>query len=417
MHPSPLLPRLALLGVIGLTPAAAAEVTGLILTWRQDPTTTQVIDWHQAGSDAEKPAAFRYRAAGTDEWQTATPEPPRAFPFTPRRIHRVELTGLQPDTRYKFRLGQGPVHFFQTLPASLTAPLRFAVGGDNMHRPEWFDHMNRTVAALDPAFIVWGGDLAYEDGQEAKVDRMTAYVEIMHETLVAPDGRIIPVVVGIGNHEVQGGYYWNSRHGPDWPATDEAREEIAPYFYALWAFPGHPGYGVLDLGDYASLVILDTDHTGPVEGAQTRWLASVLAARRDRPHLLPVYHVPAYPSHRAFEGQVSARVREHWVPLFEAAGVRMAFEHHDHTYKRTVSLRQGKPHPQGITYVGDGAWGVGEREPDPDRPYLARTEALRHALLVTMHPDRLDLAAVDADGAVFDRFTVPAQAQADDSGM
>lgn len=401
-------PRLLLLLLLALGSSALlrADITGLILTWRQDPTTTQVIDWHQEG--ATRPLSFTYRVAGAAGWHDATPEPARKFPFTNRKIHRVELTGLQPDTSYEFRLGNSAAFLFRTLPATLTEPLLFAVGGDLMHTSEAFGRMNRTVAALDPAFIVWGGDLAYEDGQEAKVDRMIEFVELMRDSLIGPDGRIIPVVTAIGNHEVRGGYYWNSPHGADaWPGTGAAREEIAPYFYALWAFPGHPGYGVLDLGDYASLIILDTDHTGPIAGPQTAWLASTLQARRHRSHLLPVYHVPAYPAHRAWTGQVSARVREHWVPLFESAGVRVAFEHHDHLYKRTVPLLADQAHPEGVTYVGDGAWGVNLREPATDRTYLARTEKLNHAIMVTLHPDRLELAAVDAAGEVFDTFILP----------
>jgi hypothetical protein len=59
------------------------------------------------------------------------------------------------------------------------------------------------------------------------------------------------------------------------------------------------------------------------------------------PHLFPVYHVPGYPSVRAFDGATSAQVREHWAPLFERAGVRVAFENHDHAYKRTHPIRAG----------------------------------------------------------------------------
>jgi acid phosphatase type 7 len=390
-------------------PAAPFEPATLILTWRQDPTTTIVIDWHQQG-DAPA-AAFTYGPADApaDTWQSARPEPARPFPFAPRRIYRVELTGLQPDTRYAFRLADSETFTFRTLPARLTRPVTFVVGGDNMHEREWFTAMNRAAAARAPDFIIWGGDLAYEDGQIAKLDRMIDYVDIMRDTLRAPDGRIIPVVVGIGNHEVRGGYWWNNPRGREgWTGTDAAREEIAPYFYALWAFPGHPGYGVLDLGDYASIIMLDTDHSGPIEGKQTEWLDDILRARSLLPHVLPVYHVPAYPSVRAFEGQVSVRVREHWVPLFEQAGVRVAFEHHDHAYKRTHPLRAGESHPEGIVYVGDGSWGVNLRELR-EQPYIARAEREHHGIHVTLHADRLDLEAVNSAGEVFDQFTIPAR--------
>lgn len=393
---------------------ASTEITGLILTWRQDPTTTQVIDWHQRGTDASTPVPFVFRKAASEEtWRAAQPEPARTFPFSDRQIHRVELTGLEADTRYEFRLGDQPPQTFQTLPANLTRPLLVAVGGDMMHHEgEMFTWMNRSVAERDPAFIIWGGDMAYEDGRQDLLYRMHLFVDIMQKTLIAPDGRIIPVVVGVGNHEVNRGYYLWSDLGRigQWPATNEAREEIAPYFFALWAFPGHPGYGVLDLGDYASIVMLDTDHTGPIGGTQTDWLKQTLTDRADRPHLLPVYHVPAYPSVRDYNLDISKRVRDHWVPLFEEADVRLVFENHDHAYKRTFPLRASRPHPEGILYVGDGAWGVDTRQPVEGRSHRIEVSAKEnHAIMLTIHPDRMDGEVINMEGKVFDRFSVPAR--------
>jgi hypothetical protein len=393
--------------------AGRAEVTGLVLTWKKDPTTTQVIDWHQDGADAAKPAGFAYRpAGGTAEWIEIKTGAPLDFPFSDRKIHRVELAGLKPDTRYEFRIGDTKPRTFSTLPAKLVKPLRIAVGGDMMHGDgSLFAQMNLTVAALDPAFIIWGGDLAYENGLPEETKRMQRYVEIMGKTLVTADGRVIPVVVAVGNHEVKGSFYYNTAIGKagEWPATDAARAEVAPYFYALWAFPGHPGYGVIDVGDYLSIVALDTDHTGPIGGAQTQWLAKTLKERAGRPHVLPVYHVPGYPSVREFGGQVSARVREHWVPLFDEAGVRVAFENHDHAYKRTRPLRGGVAHAEGVTYVGDGAWGVGLRDQVPGLTYVERGAKVNHAVLITLHPDRIDGEAVSDVGDVFDQFSVPAR--------
>src|SRR5690625_7699759 len=111
-----------------------------------------------------------------------------------------------------------------------------------------------------------------------------------------------------------------------------------------------------------SLVLLDTDHTNPVDGVQTEWLEQVLAERQEVPHLFPVYHGPAWPSVRNPDWEQSVRVREHWVPLFEAYGVRVAFENHDHAYKRTRPIRNNRKDPSGVVYFGDGAWGVGVRE-------------------------------------------------------
>jgi tight adherence protein B len=99
-------------------------------------------------------------------------------------------------------------------------------------------------------------------------------------TLIDDDGRVVPLLVAIGNHEVRGFWWWGRDRGRDVDTDSDAfREEIAPYFYNLFPFPGHPGYNVLDFGDYMSLLLLDTDHSGPIEGQQTSWLEEQLAAR------------------------------------------------------------------------------------------------------------------------------------------
>jgi hypothetical protein len=108
-----------------------------------------------------------------------------------------------------------------------------------------------------------------------------------------------------------------------------------------------------------------------------------------------------------YDARTSSAIRRHWVPLFEKAGVRIAFEHHDHAYKRTHPLLGDRPSEKGIVYVGDGAWGVGLRDPQTDREYLAVAKKKHHAFLITLHPDRVEAEAMDPQGEVFDRFTVP----------
>lgn len=373
---------------------AAAAPLALYLTWQNDPATTQVVHWHtdEPGADS----LVEYRAVGDARWLAATGWS-RPWPDTPRRVHMVELRGLSPATDYEFRLvGLGEkIERFRTVPARLEAPLRFAVGGDLMGRRADFERMSRVVAERDPAFAVVGGDWAYADGLPEKVHRWFELWEVWDQTMRAPDGRLIPLVAAIGNHEVRGGRGASTRD--------------APYYYRMFAFPAEPGYGVLDFGDYLSILILDTDHATRIVGAQTTWLERQLAARAGRPHVFPVYHVPAYPSVRAFENRVSAAVRGRWVPLFERHGVRLAFENHDHAYKRTHPLRDGEPSSDGIVYVGDGAWGVGLREPDLARPYLARAAARHHVVFVTLDGPRRLLEVVAKEGDVLDAFSVPAE--------
>jgi len=385
------------------------EPACLILTWQRDPTTTMTIDWHTAAPDADLASApramLRYKRADGDsnDWNEANGES-HPFPFSDRMIHRVELTSLTPSADYHFKLeGFDRRYSFRTMPAELTEPLVFATGGDVRHRQQWMERTNTIAMQHDPQFIVWGGDLAYANGRKENLDRWMEWCDAVMNTLITDDGRVIPIIVGIGNHEVDGGYYFRADRYED---SDAGRARIAPYFYSLFAFPGQPGYGVLDFGNYLSIVLLDTDHANPIEGRQTRWLQSALAHRRHVSHVIPVYHVPAYPSHRPYDGRVPSNVRTHFIPLFEQHHVRIAFANHDHAYKRTHPIRNGRISPDGIVYVGDGAWGVSTRSGDSrDEWYIDQFASVRHAIIVTLRGEEQHLLMVNEHGDIIDEYS------------
>ena len=153
-----------------------------------------------------------------------------------------------------------------------------------------------------------------------------------------------------------------------------------------------------------SFIVLDTGHTHSV-ASQVSWLDSTLAARTGVPHLFAAYHVPAFPSHRSFNGGQSPKIREHWLPLFEEHGLDVGYEHHEHTYKRTHPIRNGQVSPDGVLYLGDGAMGANTRSVHPaDQTwYLARSRQIHHFILTTIQGDTRTHEAVDRDGNVFDR--------------
>jgi acid phosphatase type 7 len=371
----------------------ALDPPALYLSWQRDPTTTMTVQWHTLD---EAPTRLQFRTTNAPNWRAASGTS-TTLPKSQRDVHTIELTGLSPRTDYEFRFGEGGRIFkFRTMPRDLTEPVRFISGGDVYHQREWMDLMNKLAANLDPAFVVIGGDLAYSferANTPENMERWDAYFDSWKKQAVTPDGRLIPMLVTIGNHEVQGFY-------------GQTPAQAAAY-YALFAMPGSRGYNVLDFGNYMSLILLDSDHTRPVEGEQTAWLKKTLADRRRVPHVFPVYHVPAYPSFRSYDegesGKISARIREQWCPLFDKYGVNLAFENHDHTFKRTHPIRAGKIDPRGVVYLGDGAWGVGVRKPDPaPRWYIARADAIRHFYLVTLHREARHVMAVDELGRIID---------------
>ncbi|HJZ53887.1 MAG TPA: metallophosphoesterase family protein [Gemmataceae bacterium] len=341
----------------------AFQPTTLLLTWHRDPTTTMTVQW--VGTVGETPdTKVYYRpaapalsaplAAGTGVppalatplW-AAQPTTARPYPLSDFKLFRAELTGLTPGTDYAFRIGkESAIYRFRTMPAKATDTIHFISGGDcgaNTHAVA----NNVQAARQDPMFAIVGGDLAYENGKS--VGTHLAFLRNYSKHMVGRNGRLIPMVACIGNHEVDGGYA-------------KGREK-APFFYSLFdgLFP-ETGYATLDFGDYLSLVLLDTGHTSAIGGDQADWLDGTLRARRDHPHVFVVNHVPAYPSARKAEGEggkagTGELNRRHWVPLFERYRVPVVLEHHDHTFKRTKPLLGGHADADGVLYLGDGSWG------------------------------------------------------------
>jgi len=375
--------------------AALAETQPIVyLTWRQDPARTMVIRWlatNDVGNTVE------WRPLGEEDWRHSTPG--NVGNLNQRwLIQGVELTGLLPAKDYEFRFAMVTNHFkFRTMPEDLRKPLRFVEGGDVYYNRRILDPINALAARFDPAFAVLGGDLAYSHSNSVeKTERWVDYFDSWMRNAVTPDGRLVPMIVAIGNHEVRG----------NWGQTPDKAE----IFYRLFPLPGLPGYAALDFGKYLSLLLLDSGHTSPVGGPQTEWLDQSLAERRHVPHVFPIYHVTAYPSYRAdltgASGLITRQIQTNWCPVFDKYQLPLAFEHHDHAFKRTYPLRAGKVDAQGTVYLGDGAWGVEVRKPKLDLAgtYLAKAIAVRHFYVVTLFEDSRHILAVDESGRVFDEL-------------
>jgi hypothetical protein len=344
------------------------EPSALFLTWQKDPTTTMTIQWIGDEKDvANRP--IHYAKEGAKLWQTQAGTA-RPFPMTDRWIFRTELTGLEPGSDYRFRVGHDSAEErFRTMPSKANNTIHFVSGGDSgigQHAVQ----TNHVAAAQSPMFVVMGGDIAYENAKSPAI--FYQFLKNYSRDLRDDQKRLIPLLGCLGNHEVNGGY-------------GRTRKE-APFFYSVFdGLFSETGYASLDFGDYLSLIFLDTNHTSPIEGAQTDWLAKTLKEREEFPTVFVYNHVPSYPSVRPYklangEEGTGAGSRKHWVPLFERYNVDAVFEHHDHAFKRTHPLLDGRINDNGIVYLGDGSWGQ-IRRPDPPekRPYLAVTHQAYHS--------------------------------------
>ena len=393
----------------------------LYLTWQGDPMTTMTIRWHSMPHDScasvVKYQRFNETTGDSTSWNS-TEGCHYPMTYSDRIVHVVELDGLDSGAVYRFRLGENgknsDVFKFRTMPRDLTKEVRFIVGGDTYGKGKWWcpcirgdqyyynllRKNNLQASKKSPMFVVIGGDFAYANGEEGEVERWYKWLDAWKKDMVTPDNLLIPLVPVIGNHETV-----NNKNKKEWYKDKPfVPAEHAPYFYNLFIKPDSLSYRVLDFGNYMSLILLDSGHTYFVN-EQVEWLATKLEARQELSYKFAAYHVPAYPSYRGLDDEISTRIRTHWVPLFECFGLDVAFEHHDHTYKRTHPiLTRAKCNSTGVVYLGDGAWGK-LRNPKQDRWYLAKAQKKYHFILVTLQKHTALFQAIDNDGRVFDEYS------------
>jgi hypothetical protein len=349
-----------------------------------------IVEWHSKGK--ESPVLFFQKEGGKWFQQEAVRTPLAESKIF---VNSVQLAQLEPDTRYFIQFEKkGQRYYFRTLPKDFSRPIRFAVGGDLFLDFRSFKRMNRQVISTNPDFIVLGGDLAYAQNPKAFLETKSGVIKQwesffrnLKNGTVTADRRIIPILPIIGNHDI---------------TKSEKKENGHPLF--LQFFPHYKSYQLLQLNSDLSLFLLDTGHLTPVQGKQTQWLEEHLKGQEEVKFKIPLYHVAAYPSFYSFNNRRAIEVRTHWIPLFEKYRVKFAFEHHNHTFKRTYPIKENKIDSSGVIYLGDGSWGVPPRDVQ-EYWYLEKAAKLNCFWLAVVDRNGCHLQSFDLFGNLIDEVT------------
>ena len=319
-----------------------------------------------------------------------TPFPVVTKPLSEEQIviHTVRLQNLTPDTEYQFQLGDDVKKYrFRTAPIVLDKPLKFIVGGDVYMTRLPFYKMGQIAMKQDPLFAVLGGDLAYAVSNlslfaDKPPKQWRKFLGNWTKCMQTADGRLIPFLVVIGNHDINA----------------KTRELV----YALFDFPGKELYRAIDFGAYLSLLLLDTGHVSSIEGAQTQWLEKALEQRKNFSQLMAIYHLGAYPAFYSYNSRGPKMIRTHWSPLFDQYAVKACFEHHSHAFKKTFPIKGDQLDPTGTIYFGDGCWGVKPRKTHPAW-YLEKASSENHVFIVEMTPQSASISALGITGQLLDK--------------
>lgn len=343
--------------------SAPFQPSQVVLTWQQDPSTTMTITW-RTDSKLDR-HVLRYALSPetrTSGWIKAEAT---SFTFAETKawLHTVELTGLTPDTEYYVVIEHDSapdIFSFRTMPSRPgDKDLVILAGGDSRSRRDVRREMNQLAIDQNPDFIIFDGDFINSALSE---EEWNEWFDDWHELMITPQGRRVPIITAVGNHEVHG--HWN-----------QTRDK-APFFLNRFVTPEPRNYYALEFGNELVVITLDTDHLKEVT-EQTYWLDSTLTAHQDKSWKIVQYHVAAWPSVRGFDDAIPVKIREHWIPVLEKHNVSIVVEAHDHAFKKTVPIRNNRRDDEnGIVYIGDGGWGAPVRQTKNPDDYWWLDEAL-----------------------------------------
>lgn len=308
-----------------------------------------------AGSEEQRRRSFMHR----DQRQALSPD----YFF----VQRADLDGLEPRTLYCYRLmsRDGPL----TEPAPLVTaaapgqeePVRFVMLGDTGSGSAAQQAIARRIGAEKFDFLVFLGDLAYEEGSAEQLQ--TRFFEVYKDYL-----QFAPAFPVLGNHDRR------TRNGD-------------PYLEAF-VLPPPERYYSLDWGD-VHIVALDT--TGGW-AEQAAWLERDLSANRQR-FTIVIGHHPMYTN--SIRGPHMALRRRFW-PLLAAHRVNLVVMGHEHHYERFARR-------SGIIHIVSGGGG-GRLTRIYSKASTVISKTVHHYLTFEVTKNRLLMRAIDIEGNEFDRI-------------
>ena len=314
---------LAFTGVTQEQPYLNLKPRQIVLTYQNNPQTNITITW-RTDQKGEKSIALFSSDSGVELQEYAQKDAETyTFKETKAWIHSVELTNLVPEETYWIVLqtdDQKSKKFnFRTAP---TQPhnITFIMGADAQHlRTEMpiIRQVIGTAAKENPDFFIYSGDFVNAELSEYEWD---LFFDLADELLITDEGRRIPIVPAIGNHEVVNGY------GGD--------QTLAPFYYQRFKLPEPKNYYSILYNQDLLIISLDSNHSSPIAGVQAAWLKNTLERYKDAKWKIVQYHDGAWWGNES----MYVKMRAFWIPLFEKYGVTLVHNGHSHSYKRTAQI-------------------------------------------------------------------------------
>ena len=325
-----ILPRMRSLPPLrALTLASApawAAPSAVKLSWASpDAATTMAVSWVTPN---EVPSTVEYGPQTTGEHMLTGAA--AAFIDGIGWFHEVELTGLAPNTTYRYRVGSAgdwsSEYSFKTAPNDGCTPFSFVSRGDARSQDSRGPSLNwssihQEAEAAGAEFFLNGGDLVKEGSQIGQ------WAQWLQDSEMVNPRR--PMMPALGNHD-------------DGPGDGNSAN-----YNRLFVLPTNPVTGTEDYYAfvYNNLLVFSlSTQTFEDWAVQMQWMTGVAAQHPDK-WKVAYFHHPVYTTEtKAFGVAVGHGPNEKgqnpfYAPAFDAAGIDIVVQSHNHIYERFAPLR------------------------------------------------------------------------------
>lgn len=362
----------------------------IILTWDSDPATTQAVTWRTRSDVLNGIVQYGVAEEGPGFESRMASIPARSEAFTsdlgPARYHSARMTGLQPRTKYQYRVGDGKhwsewIHF--TTASDRAEPFDFVYLGDaqNDVRSQWSRLVREAYSTAPEArFFLHAGDLINRANRDAEWGEWHGAPGWMNG--------MVPSIPSPGNHE-----YERQGEGTERVLSGHWRPQFTLPTNGIPQLP-ETNYTLVYQG--VRIISLDSNR---LIAEQAVWLDDLLK-RTTEPWRIVTFHHPVFSSAR---GRDNAAIREAWKPIFDRHRVDLVLQGHDHTYARSNGRTGVSGAVDGTMYVvsvsGPKMYNL-ERE-----PWMGRAaEDTQLFQVIRIDGNRLIYTARTATGRLYDQF-------------
>lgn len=398
---------------------ASADPDRIVLTFNGDPSTCRAVSWRTSKDVSTGVAEIAVALGEPGMFETAQRIPATTTPFEMNRYfkntqgtvhyHCAVFSGLQPDTLYAYRVGDGKEHWsewiqFRTAKAG-PSPFSFLYFGDaqNDVLSTWSRVIRMSYqTAPDASFAIHAGDLvnrAHSDQEWGEWFKAGSFLHAQWTT--------VPV---LGNHEFEP---FNKEQDPTrlvsilWrpqfslPIEDSLPENLHETVFSF-SYQG------------AQIIVLNSNES--IE-AQTDYLEARLKEIGYQWRIVTYHHSVFSPRNRT--NTETDLIREHWVPLFHQYGVDLVLQGHDHAYSRgtksAATQDEVETSPSPVVYVTSVS---GPKQYEINRPairgyeneYQVTTDRVAENTqffqVIHVDTDRLTYRAYTATGELYDTFHI-----------